>query len=187
MKSAKLASAIAAVFLASSLLAASAASAQMLDDVWFKLVVKVKGYSVDPATGDYDNYKLSQTVYLLFELTGGGPLPGTALDYDLTAYTETAPGVWTADLQDNESTISSNENFFPDVNFTLDGMGGSWVGLYHTPHIQIKDDGMGGLKKAKYKALGEVFEGEDSSGNEIYGDASIKGKTVDVSKLPFIP
>lgn len=187
MKLVKLLLAAAIVFLSSSLLTASTASAQMLDNVWFKVSVKVKAFSVDPATGDYDKYKLSQTVYLLFELTGGGPLPGTPLDYDITAYTETAPGVWTSDYQDSNSTTSSNENFFPDVYFGLDGMGGSWVGLYHTPHIAIKTDGVGAFKSAKYTALGEVYEGEDGSGNEIYGDVSIKGKSTDVSKLPFVP
>jgi hypothetical protein len=177
----------AAAFVSLSIFAVPTASAQIFDGVWFKLVAKVQGYSVDPATGVYSKHNFTQKVYLLLESTGGGPVPGTPFDYDITTYTETAPGTWTGQMQDNESTISANENFFSDLNLELPGAGGSYVEIYHTPFIKTKTDGLGALTSAKYKARGEVYFGDDGSGNEIYGDISIRGKSVDVSKLPFVP
>ena len=156
------------------------AKAQLLNDVWFKLKLSTKGYLVDPGTGDYSKQNFSESFYM--HLVFNDP------DYNIDVYTETAPDTWTNVYNTSESTIDANENFFSDLYLYLEGDGGDYIEIYHTPFIAIKTDSLGAFVKAKYKGVGEVFFGEfDGGAQEYYGYAQIQGKSIDASKLPFTP
>ena len=187
MKPAKLLFAAAVLFVSSSLLAAPPAAAQTLDGAWYKLKARVKGYSVDPATGDMAIYKSKQWVFLSLAYKEGGPTPGTPVTYYATTYTETAPGVWAITDQGEITSSSATEQAFPSVEFVLPGMGGSSVSIHQTPLVMIKTDSYGALLRTGWKNKGEVFSGDDGTGRWIYGDIDLTGRGIDISRCPFIP
>jgi hypothetical protein len=187
MKAAKLLFAAAVIFVSSSLLAGPPASAQILSDVWLKTRVLVKGYSVDPVSGDHTKYNKKQWIYISLASTGGGPVPLAAVEYNITSYAETTPGVWTVTDHGEFDTSPKSESFFPDVDLTLPGLGGSSISLAHTPHVKITLDKLGAIKHVLWRGRGEVYAGNDGTGRIIYGDVYVKGKEIDISRCPFIP
>ena len=106
--------------------------------------------------------------------------------------------LWRADANGNWSKITiptmnkslgANEALYADVFIDAQLPDGNNIAGYFTARIAIKlnSDGVT-LKSATFQSLGgEAFSTSTFNGNKFCGDIKIKGKTVAVDKLPFVP
>jgi hypothetical protein len=181
------------------LLAAGHVAAQdlTLSDVWFKVKIKVKGYSAVPEAKGEKPQKttLTQTAYLHLNVgvpkaaPGDGappPFPVQTLDFQL--WTEVAPDVWeptyegTTDLEIGGGLIY----FFADTNFLVDFPGPAGAESYMTVVFKAKLDKEGAFKSATVQSLGgEVYDGTTTGDDAVRGGISMSGKSIDPDKLPF--
>jgi hypothetical protein len=153
------------------------ASAQPLNNLWFKLNVKLQGYTVDGAT---EKFRLRGVAYMHLHWDD------VAGAYDLRVYTELLPDFWVISYSyDNWDGNDNFEYFFPDLYLELVGEDGFLVRFYHTAAITVRRDRGGVFRSATYQGWGEVVGGDDGFGNTIFGGITIKGKTIDPSKRPF--
>ncbi len=159
------------ITLAALLLGASNASAQVLDNTWFKLSISAKGYEVgmdDAVTKG----SIKATAYLLVQWNGSDR-------YNYYFYSETSPGTWTEKNVGYFSATPSGEVYFflSDKELTINTPDGKELNAYITGLIKVKLDDLGNLKSATFQSLGiEVYDGSTPDGATIYGGATIKGK-----------
>ena len=159
-------------------LSAPTVSAQALDGVWLKCKVNVKGYAVDPATGDYSKANGSIPVYLSFSW-----IPAWN-KYSIFVYTN-SDGVWGQPTQSIYNTVRPGEHFIPNFNLNIKISSTEYIDTYHTAFFNLKfKDGM--LTKVTYKGTGEVSSGKvDGGTRDYYGYFNIRGTSVDKAKVPF--
>ena len=117
------------------------ASAQRLDNVWFKLRFTGKGYTMDNA-GRCQKLTVSAPVYIHFISTG-------AHEYSAQIWTKTQSG-WSNSTSSDIETVGVNENIISDWGGTLYGDEGSSVHVYCTFYVSVKTD--------KNGAVGEILE-----------------------------
>jgi hypothetical protein len=158
--------------------ATSQASAQLLDDVFFKLKCKFKTYVVDNGTGDVTKFNFPATLYAHFRWEGA--------DYRVNYWYKMGDGSW------DDAPINDGVDPYPDN--TSEKAMLAWLGppLYYgggrdlnisaNVHLLMKMKN----KKIILKGTGNV-DGKDGSDNVIYGWVRINGKSVDESDLPFPP
>jgi hypothetical protein len=163
-----------------SAVSAPTVSAQALDGVWLKCKVNVKGYHVEPVTGNYFKENGSLPAYLHFVWD---QVPNSG-HYAVAVWT-LIDGVWQNKSAATADTNVPGENFISNffLNFVYSGAGGS-LNTYHTPFITYQYKG-GMLTKVTYKGTGEVPKSFSDASLNYYGNFSISGTSVDVSKLPF--
>jgi hypothetical protein len=172
---------------------AARAGAQLvpLDDVWFKLSVKAKGYSVDAGPTAIKKAKLQATAFLhlsLAEATSDGTGSGAIYAFEL--WTKQDGGVWA--LSDSGAHqflgISSGDQLAVDLplSFTLaDGRSIDGRGVFR---FDIKLNKQGVLKRAKLSTLGaETIGGSTNGSDTLAGELSLKGRAISANKLPFEP
>jgi len=158
------------------LFTAPVAFGQALHDQWFRLKIGISGIMVDgndvvtPLTCGCENYMhlvwdTDHYIYRLFDHAGAEIL---------------AP--WNTTF----TTIGVDENLAVKVE-TRFARDSNHIDTYNTSYIQIKKDSHGVFKKATFTGMGcEVHDGL-INGQQFYGGCTIKGKTIDSSKLPFTP
>lgn len=159
-----------------ALLTAPLAFGQALHDQWFKLSIGIKGFMVDvtgeltPLVCGCENYMhllwdTDHYTYRLFDHAGveiAGPLSTTF------------------------TTIGADENLVVNLQ-TRFARDANHIDTHHTSYIRIKKDSHGVFKKATFTSLGcDVYDGT-VGGQDFYGGCTIKGKTIDLKKLPFDP
>ena len=157
-------------------------SAQRFDGIWFSLKLSVKGWTLDnPTQSQIVKFSESMPVYVEFVSTGGQA-------YDLHFWTQ-VDGVWSNSYTVGQTIIGTNENFLSDSSVTFVGNGGDSVHTFHTVFISSKlAGGTGEVQSATYTGAGEINTGTIIIGgvtNRAFGSCTVKGKTVDPSKLPF--
>jgi hypothetical protein len=160
------------------LFAASFVSAQVMDDLWFKLNIKLKGYTdgqmgTTPYAATY-----AMTAYL--HLTWYG-------DYQYTFHTYSYTGsMW--HLDEGRWYVEDSESYFPHVSFHVyDGAGNSFTMDFVT-YIKLKKDNLENLKGASFKDTGCLCTSSSILPNEEFaGGCKITAKTIDPETLPFAP
>ena len=180
------------------LLLAGPASAQdtTLDDVWFKLKVKIKGQAAVPEVEAPKKTSRTATAYLHLTVTepsgAGGEVypdyPGTTYAYEL--WMETEPDVWELVYNDAEDieTASLTTFFLSDTFLTVRYVGGGAADCYLTSVIKVKFDKEGAFKSATFTSLGgEAYVGTTDGTDAFRGGIVVNGKSVDPEKLPFVP
>lgn len=177
------------------LLAGSAAAQdETLNNVWFKLKLKVRGEAAVPGEEKPHKASVSLTAYLHLTLappvesgTEGGPsYPTTSYSWEIL--TETAPDTWTItdsgtnDLETADPTVF----YLGDFGLDVEGLDGVAINCYQTIAIRAKLDAKGALKSATLKSLGgEVYDGSTNGDDALRGGITTTGKTVDEDDLPF--
>ena len=163
---------------------ASLEAAQIFDNVWFKLKVKGKGYSIG-GLGVVELTKTSWSSDVYLNVVW------------LTSQSEFYYGIFMQDTSGAWGFVSSNtlpQTFFAgNTQEILTGnwqmiflSGGNYYPTYSTNFIKTKRDSFDVLLSATFTSLGcEVTFPE--SGSIFGGGCTIKGKLVDVSELPFTP
>jgi len=155
------------------------ASAQALDSVWFQLNISAKGYSVEGDEVIKGGFKT--TAYLFLEWLE----PDSEYRYILVCNT---PKGWSETSTDRfPLTISSEDYIFiPDKEFIVSDPAGFNINISWTALIRAKLDASGEVSSATFSTLGaHVYDGVNPEDDTVYGGASIKGKTIDESKIPF--
>ncbi len=147
--------------------------ANLLDGVWLKMKVTVKGHSFDPGTGAIATKNFSFPAYWGFVFNGVG--------YNVHIWTN-IDGVWTDTTDATITPVLPGENFISDWGVTLNFSSTERIHTYHTPYITYHGS------KVTYKATAEVNSGKVDGGTlDYYGYCTISGTSVSVSKLPFTP
>ena len=157
-------------------LVAPVASAQLLDGQWFQMKFKVKGLlitgdAVAPANYSGVSYlKLqwnavsSSYDYEVHSWDGASWRIGTGQDVGLYGPKENVTTEWVSDLY---LTNTEHLSFNKQTSFT------------------IKNDSSGQLKSATISSLSCSAYGTWLGSRHFYGGCTMKGKTIDPSKLPF--
>jgi len=158
-------------------------SAQAWDGKWVRLSCVVKAYEVNPGTGAFEKHNTKFTAYLGFTDLGPG-VAGGLRRYALAVWTETAPGTWTSSTPTPEDTVPANENFFSDIQLYFQLGGGEGIPPYIL--VNITPAIIQSRRNLSFVAEGEVVYGIIDL-HQIYGGITIKGVSVDPSKLPFTP
>jgi hypothetical protein len=162
------------------------ASAQRLDDVWFKLRFVGKGRTLDDS-GRVQKLTVSAPLYIHFASTG-------THTYSAQIWTQTDSG-WSNTATADVETIGANENFISDWGGSLQGGQGSSVHAYCTFYMNVKTDNTGAVKSGEFDGGGEIDDGmlalvnngQVTAYSHYYGTCTIKGTVVKSSKLPFTP
>jgi hypothetical protein len=147
------------------------ASAQPLDGVWFKLNGRFQGYAVNPISGNAERSKGRGIAYLGFLWNGVSLYSYAVYTQQDVGWAYSSGGEYTPDF----------DYFFTDWHWDWLGEGGFSINIYHTAGITPAARGF------RYQGWGEVVDGDDGDGNILYGGVSIKGRSIDPSKLPFPP
>lgn len=168
-----------------ALLSIPLASAQRLDDAWFKLRFTGKGHTLDDA-GRVEKVTVAAPVYLHFASTGTHA-------YSAQIWTKTEAGwvnLTTSDMQ----TLGANENIISHWGGTLHGPEGSSVHVYGTFFVTVKLDKFGAVASGLLDGGGEIddgslalMDGGATQYNHFYGTFTLKGTVVKASRLPFNP
>ena len=181
----------AALALGLALTFAAPTQAQVLNDTWFVLKVSGKGYLIDDGSGEATKTKFKTTAYMhvLSEpvaLKAAGDPPSQS--YDIFIWTQ-VDGEWDVSYSGSWELFGTDDLLFvADVDPAFYTGPTSYFAGYHTAEIKNKFDKEGHLKKSTYKSLGaELIEGTETGAESAIGGYSIKGKSIDPSKLPFDP
>jgi hypothetical protein len=156
-------------------------AANLLDGLWFKLKLSVKGEEMNSTSNDVSKISISAPVYANFVGTSTNHV------YSIHYWTLTDAG-WTNAFTGTYTGIGTNDYFFPDTSVTLLGVSGISVHTYHTVFVDSKLTSSGTVKSAKYTGVGEINYGTLPDGavtNFIFGGDTISGSTVQTNKLPF--
>ena len=156
-------------------LGASRASAQALDDMWFKLTMNFKAHAVDVTTNELEKHRSKATVYARFNWSVD--------HYEVGYWAKQTDGSWLLVDSGDDVHVQPNEDVEEAILVGLDpwyedgsGLGfGAWFDVY----CRVK-------KKVSIKGAGTCW-GSDAAGDTIYGYATVTGKSVESSKLPFTP
>lgn len=156
--------------------AASAASAQDLNDVWLKLAMATSGYTIDGGSGALKRASAKTTAYM--HVTGSSP------SYTFALWTQATPGTWSDSYDDSFSTEGADDAMASDVSWTFH-VGSADPQGYANLRFVIKRKGTT-LKSVTCQSVGgEITDGTLDGTNHFLGDLRIKGKMVSPSKLPF--
>jgi len=151
---------------------------QVMDDLWFKLNIKLKGYTDGQMGTTPYAAKYAMTAYL--HLTWYGDYQYTFQTYSYTGST------W--HLDERRSYVEDSESYFPYVSFRVyDGAGNSFTMDFVT-YMKLKKDNLGNLKGASFKDTGCLCTSSSILPNEEFaGGCKITAKTIDPGTLPFTP
>lgn len=168
-----------------AMLLAPMASAQRLDDVWFKLRFTGKGRTLDDA-GRVEKLTVSAPIYLHFISMG-------AQTYSVDIWVK-IDNEWSNTTTSQMETLGANENIISDWGEALHGPQGSTVHVYCTFYVSVNTNKTGAITSGVFDGGGEIDDGMialENNGaiqyNHYYGTCTIKGTVVKQSKLPFSP
>jgi len=150
------------------------ASAQVLDDMWFKLSCQIKAVQQNTITGGTAPFNLNFTAYLRFSYFGeelGIPL------YFINVWSRTSPGHWVITGNENPNpALPWTDQVFPDFGIQFYGEGHTYIISYITPFVNNM--------LTTLFAQGEIFAGWNSAGNAVYGGINIQGQAIPESQVP---
>jgi hypothetical protein len=156
----------------------SQASAQVLDQMWFKLKCKFKTYVVDDVAETVKKNNFTETIYAYFEWD----VPGS--EYRVEYWAKQTSGDWQMISSGDAVQPLPNEDaekaILSDFEPTYEDGSGLDVDFWLSPLMKVKK------RKTTIKGTGSC-EGQDASGDDLYGHAIVNGKDVKESKLPFTP
>ncbi len=185
-----------------SLVALSAnARSQALDDVWFKVTMKVNGGAITPS-GDLEKAKGSVVAYMHVSLdespaeNTGGAEGFSATSYLFDVISETAPGVFQQsstgsflttgpdELAMVGSLIGPNSCGIP-IQVVVPDEDATILNLLFVARLKLKFDKQDMLKSASFKSSGAMMPYGSGDGDVLVGGVKLKGKMIPEEKLPF--
>lgn len=156
-----------------------AATAQALNNTWFKVNVTASGYSIAPGTGELKKVSIKTTAYMYLSWNGSG--------YDFTIFsnagTKKEPN-WQSFISGGFATESANEAIATDVYWEFGTFAG-FVGGYSTNLITIKKDSLDNVKSATIGSIGGDMISGTNDGSQVRGSLNVKATLVSPSKVPF--
>jgi len=158
-------------------------AANLLNGLWFKLKLTVKGEEMNSAGTEIGKISISAPLYVNFVGTT------TAHQYTFHYWTQTNAG-WTNSWTATYTGQGTDDWFFPDTAVQLLGQDSSSLHTFHTIFINSKLSASGTVEKATYTGVGEINEGtiiDGTATNSVFGGDTITGSTVATNKLPFTP
>ncbi len=193
--------ALPSVALLALLLLAPASAAQALDGLWFKMTVAAKGAGVDQVSGDVGKIKGKVVAYMFVQLDELEPEGGASVvPYRATVYGETSPDNWTpSEVGVFFLSVGADETLLtgpllgssvieieiPLEEPEIEGGASEALRVGFTAKAKVKRDKEGAVKSVSFTSYGAVIPGGSSEGEDLYGGAKVKAKSVDPSKLPF--
>lgn len=158
-----------------SLFLASSVSAQVMDDLWFKVNIKLKGYTDAPDRVYAATYAIPAYVHL----TWYGSDQYTVHTYSYTGST------WY--LHDTRWWVEWESYFYYAEFRVYDGTGNSFT-INFVTLAKLKKDAMGTVKSASFKDTGCLCTSSAiPPDGEFAGGCKITAKTIDPETLPFTP
>ncbi|MGA2602894.1 MAG: hypothetical protein ABSG14_01565 [Verrucomicrobiia bacterium] len=157
-------------------------AAGLLNGLWFKLKLSVKGEEMSSTGTLVGKINISAPMYVNFVGTGGH-------GYTFHYWTLTDAG-WTNSFTESYIGQGTDDWFFADTSVQLLGQDGSSLHTFHTIFINSKLSASGTVEKATYTGVGEINEGtiiDGTATNSVFGGDTITGSTVETNKLPFTP
>lgn len=172
---------------------AARAGAQVvpLDDVWFRVSIKAKGYAVDGESSVLKKAHLNAKAYLHLSLASGsadGVAAGST--YDFQVWTKQDGDIWALSDSGQHTFmgIASGDQLAVDLPLTFTLEDGRFVDGRGVFRFDLKLNKQGQLKRAKLNTLGaEVIDGSTNGTNILAGELTLKGNKVSENKLPFDP
>lgn len=166
--------------------------AQVLEDTWFKVKFKGKGFVLSDGV-EIEKAKAKAIFYVNFTLSEG---EGSGTIYDYTVISETSPGEFVVSSVGMIRTEGLEEEAMigPELGPSADGI--RWqivLADEETTILQLlfmarlktsftKDDV---LKKASFKSVAGMIPNGDSGGANVVGSLKLKAKLIDEDDLPF--
>ena len=156
------------------------ASAQHLmdDDVWFKMKMNVKGYSISYEPEGYviEPYSNVSTVYVRFSPTAN-PFQHTWEVWSLNATT----GDWEDYSSGTEYIYGQRDGIVMEWSPAWEASGWDYFNARINGFMKIKRDGLM-TKSAKFTSTGCTVSG----GEGVYGGCTVTGSAIKPDKLPFL-
>ena len=157
----------------------STASAQLLDNTWFKILVVTKGYSLD-SMGDVRKSGAKAFVYMYVTWNDGES------EYNCDVWSETSDGVWEVTTNSSFNMEKNGVLFLPDNGWNIATPNATFH-FYQTSVIWLRSFA-DSLRSASFRSLGaEVNSGTLDDGSSFYGGALLVGASVPASRIPFEP
>jgi outer membrane lipoprotein-sorting protein len=160
---------------------APVASAQILDDVWFEVKVKLSGYQV---TSENEIFKVNRgsTAYIYTN-----SYTDTAA-YDYEIWTEQNPGDWQRTYSSRHDWIvGNNEELWHYWSWLLFVGNNESATTVMNVLMKITTETDGSFKNAKFSSLGCTVIGGQLNNLPFYGNCKVSGKSIKPTKLPFTP
>ena len=159
----------------------SFASAQVMDDLWFKLNIDLKGFDFGGDMIHAARYKMPAYVHL----TWYGYEQYTFHTYTFTGST------WNVHETRNYVDGENYYNFVPYFSkatiFVYDGNGNSFT-LDFVTRINLRENVSGSVMSASFTDAGCLCTSSSVLPDEEFaGSCKISARTIDPSKLPFTP
>ena len=154
---------------------ASPVSAQVMDNLWFKLKIKLKGYTNGADTLYAATYAMPAYVHMVWYG-----------DYQYTVHTYSYTGsAWY--LHDTRWYVIGESYFFNSSFRVYDGTNNTFTIDFVTV-VKLKRDAMGTIKSASFKDTGCLCTSSAIPPDEEFaGGCKITAKTIDPEALPFTP
>ncbi len=177
------------------------ASAQGLDDQWFKVTINMRGSAITPLE-EVEKTKGKVTCYVIFNANmddDGGAADGfSSTSYGYSVWSEIAPGNWQVSSVGLLLTAGENESLMVGSDISPSSNGIKWqvvvpdkdattLQISFIARLKLVYDKNADLKKASFKSMGSMMPFGTGGGDVLYGDAKLKGKLVAIDKLPFEP
>ncbi|MBW1792434.1 MAG: hypothetical protein JRJ14_09320 [Deltaproteobacteria bacterium] len=165
------------------------ASAQILDGVWFKIIVEGQGKAVDLADDELlGNEEFKLKVFAQFIWDGG------ANEYVYDMYIKGEQGEWEYwdrfPIDADELFSDPDENWAMIFNGVIDFLNLKkplMIVMYHTSLIKIDKKTSGDFKYAKIKSLGSHCYATQDMQTYVFGSCKMTGESIEESDLPFTP
>ena len=156
-------------------------SAQILDGQWFELKFKTKGLFIDNSD-TVTSASYSIVAYLNLEWDN------VAQAYDCVVRSKRGDS-WGGSGSEDLRVSGTNEEIMAYWFASIWHSAGilDMFSLTLSTNFKIKKDSTGQFKSATISSLGCVAVGNFSGDGDFYGNCTIKGKSIDPSKLPFTP
>ena len=165
------------------------ASAQILDGVWFKIIVEGQGKAVDLSDVELlgnEEFKLKVFIQFIWD--------DVANEYVYAMYIKNAQGEWEyrdrfpidadelfADPDENWAIIFNGEIDFINLKKPL------LIVMHHTSLIKIDKKTSGDFKYGKIKSLGSQCYATQDMQTLTFGSCTMTGESIKVDDLPFTP
>jgi hypothetical protein len=146
---------------------------------WFRMRMNARGRTLDPDTGHIARRNLTQRFYLQMVPTA------TQNEYRLFVWTRNETG-WTNSSTSTEKTIGPRESFISDCYLQIFRNSSNNVETFSTPYITSSTNSVGGIRRADWRGVGEVYDGMLGM-RRYFGNASFHGTRIPASSLPFTP
>ncbi len=171
-----------AVLVSTAAFCTLSASADLLTNTWFKLILTAHGHTLGTNDITVRPLQLTRTVYAQFPAEA---TPSGSQTYQVKFWTKGDTG-WSNSATSTKSVIGLKENFISDWFLTFRGANSNSFTSFHTAFINTKTNSAGRLRSATYSGRGEITGG-NINGKRYFGGFRLLGTTVRPARLPFDP